>query len=133
MFQYLKNHGGQAGHFIRFCCVGGLNFLVDFSVYGLLSLFIPIYPARVGSWVAACLFSYLMNRRWTFKAADRGILPLLRFFSVNLASLVLGLGLLYLFTSLGCGRILAYLLTIPFTMLANYLGYRFWSFRTFQF
>ncbi len=131
MFHFFKDHGGQAGQFVRFCCVGGLNFLVDFGVYCLFSLFIPIYPSRMGSWVAACLFSYLMNRRWTFKAADQGFQPLLRFFSVNLVSLGLGIGLLYLFTSLGCGRIAAYLLTIPFTMLANYLGYRFWSFKKF--
>ncbi len=120
---------GTAVQFMKFCCVGAANCLVDFCVYLALSYLMPIYAARVPAWATACLFSYLVNRRWTFKAGDTGVLPLLRFAVVNACSLGLGLGLLYLFTGLGCGKVAAFWLSLPFTTLANYLGYRFWSFR----
>ncbi len=119
----------ESVRFIKFCCVGVGNFLVDFVVYLGGSQIMPIYPARCLAWGTACLFSYLVNRRWTFHAKDQGLMPLIRFAVVNAASLGLGLLLLRLFTGLGAGHILAYLLSLPFTIMTNFLGYRFWSFR----
>ena len=81
--------------FIRFCCVGAANVLVDYGVYRALGFVMPIYAARGLSWMVACLFSYAINRRWTFKARDKGLWPVVRFGAVNAASLGLGLGLLY--------------------------------------
>ncbi len=115
--------------FIRFCCVGVANVLVDYGVYRALGFVMPIYAARFLSWVVACLFSYAINRRWTFKARDKGLWPVVRFGVVNAASLALGLGLLYLFTGLGFGPTAAFWLTLPFTTVSNYLGYKLWSFR----
>lgn len=116
-------------NFLKFCCVGAANCLVDFCVYLGLSYLMPIYAARTLAWAVACLFSYQVNKSWTFKAQDKGFWPLLRFAVVNLCSLGLGLVLLYVFISLGSGKILAFFLCLPFTTLANFLGYRFWSFK----
>lgn len=115
--------------FIRFCCVGAANVLVDYGVYRALGFVMPIYAARGLSWMVACLFSYAINRRWTFKARDKGLWPVVRFGAVNAASLGLGLGLLYLFTWLGFGPTAAFWLSLPFTTVSNYLGYKLWSFR----
>ncbi|WP_027187355.1 GtrA family protein [Desulfovibrio cuneatus] len=115
--------------FVRFCCVGVANVLVDYGVYHALGFFMPIYTARALSWIAGCLFSYTINRRWTFNARDKGLRPMVRFGVVNAASLCLGLGLLYLFTWLGCGPTVAFWLTLPFTTVSNYLGYKLWSFQ----
>ena len=116
--------------FIKFCLVGCANYLLDFLIY-LLGLWLGISPflARTGSWICACIFSYLVNRKWTFKARDTGFLPMLRFVLVNLVSLSLGLALLYLFKKFGCGNELAFLLSLPFTTLTNFFGYKFWTFR----
>ncbi len=122
----LQRAGGT--QFVRFCCVGAANFLVDFCAYLALAAIMSIYPARALSWALACLFSYAVNRSWTFRAGTSGVLPVLRFFAVNLCSLGLGLLLLYAFTSLGCGKAPAFLLTIPFTLAANFLGYKLWVF-----
>lgn len=116
--------------FVRFCLVGLANSLVDFCAFSL-SLWLGVIPgaARTVSWFVAGLFSYLVNRRWTFKAADTGAAPLARFAVVNAASLGLGVVLLYVFKSLGFGNQISFLLSLPFTTAANYLGYRFWTFR----
>ncbi len=119
----------ETSRFFRFCCVGATNCLVDYAVFMGLSLLVPIYVARTLSWCTACLYSYLVNRRWTFRASDKGAAPLLRFTAVNTLSLGLGLTLLHLFTVLGCGPSAAFWLSLPFTTLANFLGYRFWSFK----
>lgn len=116
--------------FIKFCLVGCANVGVDFIIYICgLAIGISPYPSRIISWIGACLFSYLLNRAWTFKAADRGLAPLIRYGLINIISLGLGLILLYLFITLGCGEKTAYLLALPFTTLANFIGYRFWAFK----
>ena len=126
----LPHHEILSPRFLKFCVVGLMNVLVDFLLYsGLLLLGVSPYVSRAVSWCGSCLFSYLINRRWTFKAGDRGIWPLVRFCVVNLCSLGFGLILLYLFKTLGCGDTAAFFLSLPFTMTTNFLGYRFWSFK----
>lgn len=116
--------------FLKFCTVGLMNVLVDFLLYlSLLALGASPYVSRAASWCGSCLFSYLINRNWTFRAGDRGLWPLVRFGVVNACSLGLGLVLLFLFKKIGCGDSAAFFLSLPFTMATNYLGYRFWSFK----
>lgn len=116
--------------FATFCLVGAANSVVDFCAFSLaLWLGAAPYAARAASWGTACLFSYLVNRKWTFRAGDRGLAPLVRFCAVNAASLCLGVFLLYVFKGLGFGDRGSFLLSLPFTTAANYLGYRFWSFK----
>ena len=53
--------------FVRFCITGGLNTLVDFIVFFLLtgSLNWPVISSQVISYSAGILNSYCINRRWT--------------------------------------------------------------------
>ncbi|MDR2161645.1 MAG: GtrA family protein [Desulfovibrio sp.] len=118
----------EAGRLLKFSLVGLINCLVDYVLYLALSLFFSLYISRTFSWMGSCLFSYLANRRWTFQARNAGTGSLIRFAAVNLGSLSLGIILLYLFLSIGWGRSGAYFLSLPFTMLTNYLGYRCWAF-----
>ena len=59
--------------FVRFCITGGLNTLVDFIVFFLLtgSLKWPVIPSQVISYSAGILNSYCINRRWTFQTRNR--------------------------------------------------------------
>lgn len=116
--------------FIKFCCVGAANTLVDFLTYSTgLWLGLSPYLARVMSSAAGCLFSFLVNRTWTFKATDKGVMQLARFAVVNFFTLCLSVFLLFAFKKTGFGNTAAYLLSLPFTLAANYLGYRLWTFR----
>ncbi len=113
----------------RFCCIGVLNTGIAFCLYIIFSEFINRYAANAFSWGAGCVCSYFLNKTWTFRATDKGFLPMLRFAAVNLCSLGLGLMMMYLLTSFGLGRILSYIFSLPVTVTASYLGYRFWSFK----
>ena len=119
----------DSGRVFKFCCVGALNTGLAFCLYFILSAFISIYLANAFSWGVVCVFSYFVNRTWTFRAADTGVAPLVRFVVVNLCSLGLGLVTMYILASFGGGRIWSYVFSLPITITASYLGYRFWSFR----
>jgi putative flippase GtrA len=129
MLKQLCNLAG-VGRVLRFCCVGALNTAIAFCLYLLFSAVMSLYLANALSWSLACLFSYFMNRAWTFRAADTGVSPLARFVLVNLCSLGLGLMTMYALVLLGAGRIGSYVFSLPVTMSASYLGYRFWSFKS---
>ncbi len=82
--------------FVRFCITGGLNTLVDFIVFFLLtgSLKWPVIPSQVISYSAGILNSYCINRRWTFQTRNQFFgREMLWFIGVNLC--VLGVSVLF--------------------------------------
>ena len=57
------------GHFMRFCCAGGLGFVVDFTVLKtVVHLGANPIAARCLSFSVAVVVTWLVNRAWTFKA-----------------------------------------------------------------
>nr|WP_308426540.1 GtrA family protein [Nocardia camponoti] len=56
---------------VRFTLTGGLSAIVDFGIYSLLLnvLGLPVALSKSVSFVAGTTTAYLINRRWTFKAA----------------------------------------------------------------
>lgn len=55
---------------MKFCIVGGMNYLIDIGIFNalLFTVFLsrPL-PAKVISVTVATLFSWVVNRNWTFK------------------------------------------------------------------
>ena len=115
-----------APRMLRFALVGGASTLLDFSAFGALVYLFGMYPvaAHMCSYGLAIVFSYLLNRQWTFQAAaprrSRGI-EFLRFLSVQLAGAMLGALVIYLLedaiTAIGA-KVSATLVTF----LWNYFG-----------
>jgi putative flippase GtrA len=57
------------GHFMRFCCAGGLGFVVDFTILKtIVHLGLNPIGARLISFSVAVVVTWLVNRAWTFKA-----------------------------------------------------------------
>jgi putative flippase GtrA len=61
---------------VRFVIVGGTNTLIDFVFYNLISrvfgLALPL--ANMVSSFIAMLFSFFMNKKWTFRSSDKDYL-----------------------------------------------------------
>lgn len=92
------------GHFIKFMCVGAVNFGVDLGIFTLLHTVIGIgaVPANIVSYSCGIINSYILNRYWTFKIKLRFFseytlksgskvrflsVPFMKFIFVNLISL----------------------------------------------
>ena len=60
------------GHFTRFCCAGGLGFVVDFAVLKtVVHLGLNPIGARCVSFSVAVVVTWLVNRAWTFDSSGR--------------------------------------------------------------
>lgn len=94
--------GGEAKktivQFIKFNLVGVLNTLVDFVVFQILNLLLGwTYAAQVISYSCGIINSYICNSSWTFKEQrTRSLREILSFLIVNLVSLGVSLGVLWL-------------------------------------
>lgn len=120
--------------FVRFCITGGLNTLVDFIVFFLLtgSLNWPVIPSQVISYSAGILNSYCINRRWTFQTRNRFFgREMLWFIGVNLCVLGVSVLSMWVFTTqMGFGTILSKLCTTALTMVLGFVLNRLLVFRS---
>lgn len=120
--------------FSRFALVGGLNTVVDLSVYLVLTRLTSFWAAHqitaaVVSVSIATLNSYAWNKRWTFKNRSSSHAAI---FSRFVAATLLGLGLHSLVfsaaLSTGLHDIFAKTIAIAIVMLWNFGMYKFWAF-----
>ena len=93
--------------FIKFGLVGCLNTLVDLIVFTLLNAIFHIYYlAKIVSYSCGVLNSYFFNTRWTFrKEHKKSAREFLLFVVINLISLGVSLGMLYVCRNLFMSRI----------------------------
>ena len=92
---------------VRFGLVGGVGFIVNLGVYAVCvhGLGIDYHAANVIAWLVAVLNNFVLNRHWTFEAAEgRAQGQAARFLAVSLLAEVLSLLLLTAVRGGGRGR-----------------------------
>jgi len=135
---------------VKFAIVGVLNTLVDFAVFQSLNLTLGwVYAAQVAGYTFGVINSYLWNSNWTFREhRTRSIREMAMFLLVNLASLGVSLGMIWLlrevigvsneWVALWMPKALAgfikgdtvcKLIATVFAIAVNYLGNRLFVFR----
>lgn len=124
----------------KFCGVGVINTIVDFGLFQLLIMAGAwlgagewfIYVAQTVSYLLAVLCSYILNKYWTFNAANqkKGV-TLVKMYLLSGVGFCILQSLLWVFSGVLAIRpeILAKLCaTVPVTIV-NFLGTKFWVFR----
>lgn len=141
---------GTIVQFIRFGFVGVLNTLVDFLVFQALNLLAGwTYLAQVVGYSCGVVNSYLWNSNWTFRdSRTHSAREMLLFLIVNLASLGVSLGVMWLCrNALGItdgwvsgwipawlsgfvkGDTIAKLIATPCAIVVNFIGNRLFVFQ----
>ena len=134
----------------KFAIVGVLNTLVDFAVFQTLNLTLGwVYLAQLLGYTAGIVNSYLWNSNWTFREQrTRSLREMALFLLVNLASLGVSLGMIWLlrevvgitneWVALWMPKMLAgfikgdtvcKLIATVFAIAVNYLGNRLFVFK----
>jgi putative flippase GtrA len=123
---------GSMAQFIRFALVGVLNSAIQYLVFLFLYSLIgtQYLMASIIGYVAGMINSYILNRRWTFGSRNQELLTELgRFVAVNLVSLGVNLGLLFLLVSSGAmAPQWAQVLAIAGSTLVNFVLNKVWTF-----
>ena len=74
---------------IKYIFVGLSTVLIDFLIYKLLIKFIVIYLAKTISFLSGTLFSYQLNRTWTFKSGKKTLSQFIKYLIIHITSLLL--------------------------------------------
>lgn len=134
----LKNTALQL---IKFCGVGVVNTAIDFGVFQLLIALGPAeqdlpqykYIAQTFSYALSVLSSYLLNRRFTFNAKNQKVITsAIKMYTQSGVIFLIMQGLLWVCYDRLALRpeILAkFVATVP-TTLINFLGSKYWVFRS---
>lgn len=113
----------------RFCIIGGITTIIDFIIYWFLSKSIDISLAKICSMLCASIFSYFINKSWTFENSDnKHIRYIWRFYIVFVINIILNTSnkLAYEKTR---NKIFAFIVATGCATIINYLLQNFWVFR----
>ena len=134
LWGYFKNEYSKFYEFFKFGVVGLsgtiLNLLVFYFMAGILGLHYMI--AAIIAFVFAATSNYLLNKVWTFneKIKDRIARKFVQFFTVSVVTLGINLGILFaLVEGIGMYYMFAQVISIMLSMIFNYVGNKFWTFR----
>ena len=127
-----KLFSSEIWRFIKFGLTGVMNTLVDYIVFLVLSyLSIDVYLSQVISYSCGMINSYIVNRSWTFGSKkDFFSTQMLRFVVVNLSLLLISLGVLWLGSQLGYGKLVSKLCATAVTLGVGFVVNRLWVFNS---
>jgi putative flippase GtrA len=133
LYRNLLEHK-KYGHLIKFSITGGINTIVDFSIFSIMAyLNIHYVVCQTAGYSMGMLNSYFLNKFWTFndqKNNKKTSSEIMKFIIVNGTSFLLTLLALRIFKdNLGINIYLAKVFTIVIAQAVNFLGYKLWVFK----
>ncbi len=121
---------------IKFGIAGSLNTGIDFTIYFYLTRQIGWFAdryllANAIAFLTANIFSFFVNKYWTFKAWQGGrIKQYIKFFTVSVVALLAVEASMYILVSyFGIFDVIAKFITLLVSITINFLGYKFWAFK----
>lgn len=119
--------------FIKFSLIGFLNTAVHYGVFVFLYRYMSIYylAASVTGYIAGLINSFIFNKKWTFKTRGmRTDIEFMKFVVVNFVALLANVGSMgFLVSYMNIMPELAQLISVMFTVMINFWGNKFWTFR----
>ncbi len=114
---------------VKFLLVGGCSTGLDFVIYMLLSLRLPITVSKGISMILASVFSYVVNKQYSFENKEKtNAVYLIKYYLTFAANFAVNLSVNYLVYSSTGYKLAAYVFATVCGMTVNYLGQRFFVF-----
>lgn len=116
--------------FFKFCVVGGCSTLLDMIIY--FALFEALGPvfAKMASMSCCMVFSYNLNKRWSFSVKTKKTKKeLCSYFVTQLINLVVNVGINYFILMATHMKMVAFVVATAIAMGVNYSLQKFWVFR----
>lgn len=113
-----------------FLLIGGLATIIDFVIYNYLFSFFSINTSKLTSMLSSSLFSYFMNKIFTFnKGKNYNQKYLIKFYVIFLLNLLTNIFVNYYVYKLTSVKLLAFTLATVFGMTVNFIGQKFYVFK----
>lgn len=117
--------------FMLFALVGVMNTIISFVAYSsLVFINVPYLIANIISYLIGMLNSFILNKKFVFNKQGENKDYFVKFSIVNLITLSLQTGILYLFVTVMGLQIYYSQIAVTFiVLLLNFAGNKLWTFR----
>ena len=116
----MKNIYKKYSRFLRFLIVGASSTLIDFLLYMLLSNSLDLMLSKLISMSLASVYSFFVNRKWTFESNDSSIKTKALFFCVVIINILVNTftnSIMYYITG---NKIISFCVATGVAMFVNY-------------
>ena len=114
----------------RFLFVGGISTAIDFFIYIVIRLFVGTSVGKLLSMLCANLFSYFMNKKWTFSSKQNNSAKLVGIYIlsqiVNIGTNVITNTLMFQLTGM---VVLSFVIATSVAMIVNFLCQKLYVFK----
>ena len=116
---------------IKFGIVGVANTIIGYGTYLILIAFnVNVQLAMAGNWVIGSIFSFFLNKYWTFQQKNNDSASVIRFIIVCTFAMLLNIALVTVTVNfLGMEKKIGGLVSMIFVVGINFLGQKFFAFR----
>ena len=116
---------------IKFGIVGVANTIIGYGTYLILIAFgINVQLAMAGNWVIGSIFSFFLNKYWTFGQKNNDFESVIRFIIVCTLAMLLNIALVTVAVNfLGMEKRIGGLVSMLLVIAVNFLGQKFFAFR----
>ena len=113
----------------RFLLTGGSSTLIDFIIYYLLGTYIDISIAKCISMLCASIYSYFLNKRWTFENVEKtSISIILKYYITFIINMAINVGINRIVFHHAHNKLIAFIVATAIAMIVNYLLQKKWVF-----
>ena len=117
----IKINKNNIHEFLRFCLIGLAALVIDVGIY---ILFIPltgVYFAKAISFISATLFTFVLNKIWTFREKKFSISEIIKFSLLFAVSAYSNAAINY-FVYLRTNKFIAFVTANAVCMIINFVG-----------
>lgn len=121
---------GNGKNITRFLVVGGTSTFIDFLIYMLLSMHLPIFVSKLISICIFSAFNFLMNKKWTFENQERThFFMIAKYIFAQCINIGTNVTMNQIVFEICGSKIWAYIMATGCAMCVNYLLQRLFVFR----
>lgn len=114
----------------RFLIIGGSSTIIDFIIYYILSCCIDISISKCISMLCASIYSYFLNKYWTFVNDDkRPLLTIIKYYITFAVNMVINISVNSFIFYHTQSKIIAFIIATGIAMIINYLLQKNWVFK----
>ena len=116
---------------IKFGIVGVANTIIGYGTYLILITFgVNVQLAMAGNWVIGSIFSFFLNKYWTFGQKNSDFASVIRFIIVCTVAMLLNIVFVTIAVNfLGMEKKIGGLVSMGLVIVVNFLGQKFFAFR----
>lgn len=115
--------------FLRFLIVGGSSTFIDFCFYMIFSIFFPVYISKIVSMTISSIYSFFINRKWTFHSNNKSLLTKLKYIITIIINIIVNSLVNQFVFMLTFSKLLSFIFATGVAMIVNYILQKFLVFK----